>query len=337
MLAGGVAPRIPVAAVDDDRARDARVFELAERGVDARGVIVFAGDAPAQDQVAVRIALAPDDSAAAVVHDPDVAVRRAGGADRVHGDLQVAVGAVLEPDGHVERAGELAVRLGFRRARADPRPRNELGEVVRDRRVEQFGRGAEPVRRHVQQEPAGELQPARDVAAAVQVRVVHQPLPAERGPRLLEIAPHHDLDLVGDAFREFRELLRVFQRGGHVVDRARPGDDRQTLVRPVEDAPQFRAVPGDVLHDVRVRREFGRELFGRFDGLFLVHFAVLCVVYVVCLRSRFRKKKNRIRVDRPGCGCVCWEKENGSCLIRGRTRLVSWLSRVHVQTGFVRR
>lgn len=272
VLAGRVAPRIAVAAIDRERTRDAGVFELAERGVDARGIVVFAGDAPAQDQVAVRIALAADDAAAAVVHDADVTVRSAGGADGVNCDLQVAVGAVLEPDGHVERARELAVRLGLRGARTDPRPRNELGKVVRDRRVEQFRGGAEPVRRHVEQELAGEFQTARDVAAAVQIGVVHQPLPAERGARFLEIAPHHDLDLVGDAFREPRQLLRVFQRGGHVVDRARPGDDDQALVRPVEDLPQFRAVPVDVLHDVRVRREFGRELFGRFDRLFcLVH------------------------------------------------------------------
>ena len=63
VLAGGVAARIAVAAVDRERTRDAGVFELAERCVDARGIVVFAGDAPAQDQVAVRIALAADDAA----------------------------------------------------------------------------------------------------------------------------------------------------------------------------------------------------------------------------------------------------------------------------------
>ena len=189
--------------------------------------------------------------------------------------------------------------------------RNELGEIIRDGRIEQFRGGAEPVRRHVEQELAGELQAARDIAAAVQVWVVHEALPAERGARLLEIAPHHELDVVGDAFRELRQLLRVFQRGGHVVDRARPGDDDQALVRPVEDLPQFRAVPVDVLHDVRVRREFGRELFGRFDRLFcLVHGMSFVLVFELFVKSSKKRKPHsgfgaRMRL------CVLGKKKTG--------------------------
>ena len=77
--------------------------------------------------------------------------------------------------------------------------RDRVGDVLRA----EFGsRNSQPDGQaevdDVQQQPARGAQPAVHVVAAVQARVVDQALPADRGPRLLEVHPHHHAQLVGE-------------------------------------------------------------------------------------------------------------------------------------------
>ena len=70
----------------------------------------------------------------------------------------------------------------------------------------------------------------------------------------------------------------------------------QNLAEFLELLGQFKREFAD-LHDVRVRRELGRELFGRFDGLFLVHLlsfgleGMLCFCEVVSEKRTGKKRK----------------------------------------------
>ena len=49
-----------------------------------------------------------------------------------------------------------------------------------------------PSRLTSSKQPAREAESGLHVPRAVQVRIVDQPLPANRGPRLLEVDPHQD-------------------------------------------------------------------------------------------------------------------------------------------------
>ncbi len=62
--------------------------------------------------------------------------------------------------------------------------------------------GRQPEVVDVEQQLARQPQPLVDVKALVEVRIVDEPLPADRGARLLEVGAHHDDQLVGVALGE---------------------------------------------------------------------------------------------------------------------------------------
>ncbi len=67
---------------------------------------------------------------------PMKAVRVQGRLHGIDGDLQIAVGAVLEADREGEAAGHLAVGLRFGGAGADRPPTDQVGQIMRGDRVE---------------------------------------------------------------------------------------------------------------------------------------------------------------------------------------------------------
>ncbi len=74
----------------------------------------------------------------ALLGDAQELVRMRGGLHRVDGDLDAAVGAVLEADRHREAGGQLAVDLALGRARADRAPGDGVGDELRRDRVEEL-------------------------------------------------------------------------------------------------------------------------------------------------------------------------------------------------------
>ena len=107
-------------------------------------------------------------------------VRRSRRQHRVNRGLRRAVGAVLEADRHRQPRRQLAVHLALGRARADRDPRREVGDVLRDLRVEELRRRRQPDVVHVEQQLARQAQPLVDVEALVEVGIVDEPLPADR-------------------------------------------------------------------------------------------------------------------------------------------------------------
>jgi hypothetical protein len=94
-------------------------------------------------------------------------------------------------------ARHLAVRLRFRRARADGRPGDEVGDVLRHDRVEKFRR-----RRQTQAGDFSSSFRARSsnrfrCPANRPVRVVDQTFPADGRARFFKIDAHDDFHLVG--------------------------------------------------------------------------------------------------------------------------------------------
>ena len=211
---------------------------------DVLAAVVRPALAAAQHDVAVGVAARADDRHRAVVVDADEMVRMAGGDHGVERDAQAAVGAVLEADRHRQAARHLAMRLALGGARADRRPAQQIGDVLRHHRVEQLAGARQPSALMSSRIVRACVEAGGDVARAVQVRVVDQPLPADRRARLLEVGAHDDHELVARGVGDALEPRGVVARRGGVVDRARADDgDQPAPVAPVQDvadrAPRF--------------------------------------------------------------------------------------------------
>jgi len=157
----------------------------------ADGVVVGPPATTAQDEVAEAVAAGAHDRGAAVPVDAEEAVRVGRRLDRVDGDLEAAVGAVLEADGRGQAARHLAVGLRFGRARADGVPADEVAEVLGGHRVECLGAGRQAHLGEVEKQASRPLDALVYTEGIVHVRVVDVALPPSRGAWLLEVDAHH--------------------------------------------------------------------------------------------------------------------------------------------------
>ena len=113
------------------------------------------------------------------------------------------------------------------------------------------------------QQPARHPQALVDVETAVQVGIVDQSLPADRGARLLEVHAHDDLERALESLALLAQAAGVLQRRGGIVNRARTDHDGETIVRAVQDALQGTARRSDGRRSLIAAWIFARELFGR--------------------------------------------------------------------------
>lgn len=128
------------------------------------------------------------------------------------------------------------MHLALRRARPDRPPGNQVRNVLRRNHVQEFAPRRQAQAVDVQQQLARHAHALVDVEAAVQVRVVDQPLPTDRGAGLLEIHAHHDFQVRAETVTHRLQALRVFDRGAGVVDRTRADHDDHAVVHAVQDA-----------------------------------------------------------------------------------------------------
>src|SRR5438034_3041744 len=197
---------------------------------DVGGRVVRPVVAAAEDHVAVGITGRVEDRRRPRVVDAGERVWDGGGADGVDGDLHVAIGSVLEPDRHREAGAELAVRLALARPGTDRPPGDGVGDVLRGDRIEELAADEEAEVEDREEELAGGSQARVDVAGAVEVSVVDEPLPAHGRPRLLEVDPHRDQQVLVEFAGRGGEATGVVERGLGVVDAARARDDEQAII-----------------------------------------------------------------------------------------------------------
>ena len=210
--------------------------------------------------MAVGVARGLEDRGAAVVADARehrASARRGDGVDR---DLHVAGRRVLEPDRHRQTARELPVDLALHRARADRAPAHRVGEVLRRDGVEELGADREPEREHVEDEGPRRVEPVVHPEARVEAGIVDESLPADRGPRLLEVDAHDDDELALDPLRDRGEALRVVEPGDRIVNRAGTDDHEHPVVGAVQDRGRVAPAPHDDGARVVDQRELLAEL-----------------------------------------------------------------------------
>ena len=185
--------------------------------------------------MAIAVAPRADDGGQALLGDAEEGVRVRGGAHGVDGDLHPAVGAVLEAHGHREPRGQLAVHLALRRARADRPPRHEVRRELRRDRVEELAPRGQPELVQLDEQAPRAPEALVDGEAAVEVRVVDEPLPAHRGARLLEVDAHHDAEVGGELARQLGEAPAVVEARRGIVDGAGPHHDDEPVVLAAQD------------------------------------------------------------------------------------------------------
>src|SRR5690606_13978246 len=114
------------------------------------------------------------------------------GLDRIDGDLDVAVSAVLETYRARKAGSQLTVNLAFGSARTDGAPGHQVGNILRGDHVEEFAARRQAELVDFDQQLTRRAQALVDIEAAIQSGIVDQPLPAHRGARLLEVHAHDD-------------------------------------------------------------------------------------------------------------------------------------------------
>ena len=189
----------------------------------------------AQHQVGVGIAGGFHQRRVPQLVDAEMTVRMGRRAHGIAGDAQAAVGAVLETHRQVEAADQFAVNLRLAGARTDGRPGQQVIEVARHQRLQQFGGERQAQRQHVQHQATRQLQPIAHGVTAIQMRIVGQTLPADRGARLFHVGAHHQQQLVAHFGRQIGQAPGVIQGRGGIVDGTGADHHQQARIAAIED------------------------------------------------------------------------------------------------------
>src|SRR5262249_52821196 len=107
-------------------------------------------------------------------------MRRLGGADRIHGDFDVAIRAVFETHRTRQTRSELAMHLAFGGARPDGAPRNEIADILRRDGVEELTSNRHSRIVQIAQQLASNSETVVNAVTAVEFRVINQTLPTDR-------------------------------------------------------------------------------------------------------------------------------------------------------------
>lgn len=217
-----------MAAVDHETRHEALGGQLGLGILDALGVIVGALLSSAQNHEAVWITHGADYGGHTGLGDREEVVRVLDGADGVHGDVERAIGAVLEADGEGQTRGQFTVHLGFGGPRSNRTHGKTVGQELRRDGIQHLtGKGHALVGEIHEQLPRCP-QTLVDLEAIVDIRVVDQSLPADGGARLLQIGAHDNQQIILVFFLQLHQSVTVFERHLGVVDRAWADDDEET-------------------------------------------------------------------------------------------------------------
>ena len=235
-LAGIIFLGVIVRTVDHDGAGDALIRDGGFGFGDVFFFIVGPAAAATQDDVAVGVAHGPNNRRLAIGIDADKVMWRPCGEHRIDCDLQAAFRAVLETDRHRNTAGQLAVRLTFRGARADRGPTDQIGDVLRADRIEQFSGAGESELVDMQENSSGEFEASGNVAGPVQMRIIDQAFPADRGSGFFKIGPHDNEKMLSQRIRDRLEFGGVLVGGLRIVNGAgADNDDEPISILPMKD------------------------------------------------------------------------------------------------------
>ncbi|MPM90374.1 hypothetical protein SDC9_137495 [bioreactor metagenome] len=226
---------VGVRQVDHHLLAQAGFLQQFAGGVHVSGAVVGLL-AAAQDHVAVLVAARLEDGALSHLGHAHEGVGRLRRQNGVGGHFHATVSAVLEAHGARQAAGQLAVALAFRGARADGAPAHQIADELWRQQIQKLGAHRQAQFQNLQQQGAGHLQAVVDGEAAVHARVVDVALPAHGGARFFEVHAHHHQQIIRQLFGVRSQLVGIFHGLFVVVDGARAHHHHQPVVLTVQHA-----------------------------------------------------------------------------------------------------
>src|SRR5690554_4548604 len=162
---------VGVAAVHHDGLAQVGLLQSLFAQGHTHGVIVGLATATTKHHVAIVVALGADNGAFTLLVNTQEAVRVGDRLHGVNGNVQAAVGAVLEADSHRQAAAHFTVGLGFRGTGSDGRPGDGVLQVLRRNRIQRLGCRRQAQFVDVEQQAAADVQALFDIEGIVQVRI----------------------------------------------------------------------------------------------------------------------------------------------------------------------
>ena len=226
--------------------------------------VVRSSASPTEHEMAIRIAHGLDDGSLAVGIDADEMVWGTSGRHGIDGDLQTAFRPVLESNRHRNAAGHFAMGLAFRSAGTDGSPTNEIGDVLRADRVQQLCPAGKAQLVDFEENCSRQFHPCRDVAGAVEARIVDEPFPSYGGSRLFEVGSHDNEEAVTQGIGDGLQLAGILIGSLGVMDGAWADDDQEpvavfSMKNPANGFSRFH----DECRCLICDREFGLDGAGR--------------------------------------------------------------------------
>lgn len=230
---------------------------------DALPVEICALASTTEDNEAVLISGGSGDSSKTLLRHTHEVVLGSSSADGIDSDGQSSISTVLEANREGETRSQLAVQLGFRSTGTDGTERDQISEELWRDCVEHLGRNGHALGSQVAVELARDTKTLVDLVALVDVGVVDESLPADRGPWLLEVGTHDDEKLSAQLFGEGLEAVAVFEGHFRVVDGARSDHDEKTVVFLGDDLDAFFTAANYCLFGSLCDGDLGGQELGR--------------------------------------------------------------------------
>ena len=225
--------------------------------------------------MAVGVAAGFHDGRLAFVVNAEEGLGGTGGDQGIHGGLRVAVGAVLETHRHREAGGHLPMGLAFGSAGANGGPGYEVGKVLRDDGIQEFGSRIEAGFGDFHQQAPGAVQAVLNLVGIVKVGVVNQAFPADGSARLFKINAHHHEHPVAELFNQRLEARGVIQGRRVVVYGTGADDNGKAVIIAVQDGLQLPAAFQDRGFSGGGQRDALLQFRGAYQGVVTGHVYVL--------------------------------------------------------------
>ena len=154
----------------------------------------------------------------------------------------------------------MSVCLALNSARANGRPAQAVGNVLRGDGVQQLGGGGHAEIEHFPQKFTGNPQARRNLVGAVQVRVHDQPFPAGGGAGFLEIHAHKNEKSIAQFIGHGLKFLGIIAAGFQVMDGTGPHHEDQARIFAMNDSVNLLASLRHELDLFLCTRKLSRQL-----------------------------------------------------------------------------
>jgi hypothetical protein len=148
--------------------------------------------------------------------------------------------------------------LAFRGAGPDRRPTDQVGGVLWTDRIEQLCAAGKAQLIDLEENGPSQLHPRRDIAGAIEMRIINQAFPSDGGSWFFKVSPHHDQETVTQGIGNRLQLGGILIGGVGVMDGAWSYNDQEPVsIFSMENSANRFASFDDECRSLIGNRQFG--------------------------------------------------------------------------------